>query len=118
MKQDNKEKLVELLQDLSNREKEYLPMINSHIDQALEHIKEAVSMAEKGGIPFYSSLSPLFQNYVPESYYDWKSENQEILELIDEDDSGDIDKLMDALEIETEILDLYDYAGWEHSAVC
>ncbi len=72
--------------------------IDQKIVIAQEALNEAESISEKYGVPFYSNVSPLGQDYRPASFDEkWNSP-------IDEIDEYD--------------LDLPEYEGWQHSMVC
>lgn len=83
--------------------------IDAHLSEAAKSIRKAEKLAEEHGVPFYSSVSPLSQEYVPSTF------EEKFGELLDaEDDDGDNEVLEGILgftpDCETE--------GWQHSAVC
>ena len=74
--------------------------INKHIMAAKKSLEEAEKVAEKYGIPFKASASPIANSYIPKSF---------------EEKFGKLER-----EFVSEISGVWSdfYAGWEHSAVC
>jgi hypothetical protein len=75
--------------------------IRAKIDEAAAAIREAEKISEKYGIPFRARVSPLAQNYVPNSF----DHN-----LVTDEEDNFLDNL-----------DCYVsgyHSGWAHSAVC
>lgn len=84
---------------LENKFDEAVKKAQKKIDQCIKKAEEALSEAEKVseeyGVPFYASVSPIYQQYTPMSYREkW----------------GDLDPEY------TEVFE--NYAGWQHSDVC
>lgn len=76
-----------------------LEQIYKHVAEAHEALDKAVSLSEKHGIPFDSSISPLSQSYKPNSFgekYEGVSDN--IISAVTDCSA--------------------EYEGWQHSAVC
>jgi len=93
---------------LSNLEEEFKALVESvgkeidkKVQESAEALNEACRLAEQHGIPFYSSVSHISQNYVPNSF---------------PDKFGHIDP--DFVQAVTEVYNTADASGWEHSAVC
>ncbi len=103
--------------------KEATAKIDACLNRAYEALEEAEAISEEFGVPFYSSISPLGQDYRPASFLEkWK---------VDEDDcyhysngfyaknkkKNDSEKnIWDILNEEK--IDFPEYEGWQHSAVC
>jgi hypothetical protein len=70
--------------------------IREKIAEACRALEAAVAISEEYGVPFYSPISFLSQNYTPES----------LAEKFPDVDPWDYD------------IAVNEYPGWEHSAVC
>ena len=81
--------------------------IKAKILEAHKALGEAVAIAEKHGVPFRASISPLSNSYVPRSFKKSKFRQLETDEI--EEISGAYGEYM---------RELFDYGGWLHSAVC
>lgn len=75
-------------------------LINAKLSQASALLDEALTISEEHGIPFYSSISHLGQQYTPASFKKlWGELDDQVLENND--------------------IYIDEYAnGWAHSAVC
>ena len=81
----------------------HMHQIEEQLEIAAKAIAKAEKIAEKYGLPFQASVSPLSQSFTPESF--WEK-------------FGDLDS-----DFVMDITDAYlgeehGEAGWEHSAVC
>jgi hypothetical protein len=76
--------------------------IQKKIDAASKLLDEATTIAEENGVPFYSSISPLGQSYMPGDLGKFSELDQDRIEEI----AGVCGEY------------LFDYNGWQHSAVC
>jgi len=76
-------------------------LIQDQIKLAEQALQKAIDISEKLGVPFYSSISPLGQHFVPKSFNTkFKMLDNNVIENI----SG---------------MYINDYdVGWQHSAVC
>lgn len=94
---------------MNKLEKEFKKIVKTHaqeidakLTEASKALDEAIALSEKYGIPFYSRVSPLSQNFIPNSF---------------ETKFPDIDYSLAA-----EICNIYRnndwYSGWEHSSIC
>jgi len=93
---------------MTELEKEFQGVVNEHaarikekLDLAMGEFQEAVDLADKYGIPFYTPLSPISQSYIPDKF----------LDLYDGVDREFVTSI-------TGVYDDYWAAGWQHSAVC
>ncbi len=97
------------MDDNKQLEEEFLALVSSIGEQikakiriAEQALDEAVDLADKHGIPFYSEVSQIGQSYVPDSF----------------------DERFESLDKETvaDLLDISEYnlnhMGWRHSQVC
>lgn len=89
--------------DIEEQFDEAVQKANKKIDQLLKKAEEALAEAEKiseeYGVPFYANVSPIYQQYTPESFFTkW--------EKIDPEYAG------------VEDADEYGGSGWQHSDVC
>lgn len=91
-------------------EQEFTDVVNKHRSEIEDQLKiaskaiaKAEKLSEKYGIPFYSNVSPLGQNYTPASFDEKFGE-------LDHDMVYEIADIYPGGEYHTE--------GWEHSAVC
>lgn len=78
----------------------YEDKIQKHVQDAYDALEKAVNLADEHGIPFYSSVSFLGQNYTPA-----------ILEQFSELDQEKIDEI-------TGLYSEYPGEGWQHSGIC
>jgi hypothetical protein len=92
--------------ELEKQFKETVESVQKQIKEKMEvarfAIREAVSLAEQHGVPFYANISPLGQTYWPSSFY------------------GKFGKLDSdvVFDIASAWTDEVEYGGWQHSAVC
>jgi hypothetical protein len=99
---DESEENTEALEKefLSARDKA-MDLIEKKIAKAHKALDEALDIAEEYGVPFYSSISPLSQNYTPDSFYEKFGPIEDI--------AGEISGYENSPG---------EYGGWQHSAVC
>ncbi len=74
--------------------------IQKHVDKAYKSLQKAIALADEHGIPFYSSVSFLGQNYTPA-----------VLKKFADLDQQTIDDI-------TGTYNEYGGEGWQHSDVC
>ena len=79
--------------------------IEAKLKQAKALVREAEKLSDKYGIPFFSSVSILGENYIPESF-------QQKFRALKPEDVADITGVP-----AEEIAQSYS-TGWNHSAVC
>lgn len=72
--------------------------IRSHVDEALKHLNAAEKISKKEGVPFYSPISGISQQFSPSSAKKF-AEIEELCEDFEE-------------------LECDNFCGWEHSAIC
>jgi len=75
--------------------------IQAKLDEAHAALREATKIAERYGVPFRSSISPISNQYFPRSF---------------EDKFGELDK--DFVRSVSETYNEYESTGWKHSAIC
>jgi len=97
---DNEGENSELAREFSAHWEKYEAKIQAHVEEAYKALEKAVALADKHGIPFYSSVSFLGQNYTPP-----------VLEKFSELDQETIDNI-------TGTYNEYESEGWQHSDVC
>lgn len=90
----------QLEQEFQDHWEKYEAKIQALVDEAHAALTKAVKLADKQGIPFYSSVSFLGQNYTPA-----------VLERFSEIDQQRIDDI-------TGTYNEYGGEGWQHSDVC
>lgn len=78
----------------------YEEQIQEHVSEAYKALEKAVAIADEHGIPFYSRVSFLGQNYTPA-----------VLDQFSELDRDKIDEI-------TGTYNEYGGEGWQHSDVC
>ncbi len=81
--------------------KKTMKEINAKIEEAHTALDKACEISEKHGVPFYSSISPLGQQYRPTSF---------------SEKFGEIENLIE--EITNYDVFVGEHEGWQHSAVC
>lgn len=79
------------------------PEIDAELAIANDHMKRAVKIAEKYGVPFRAGVSPLRNNYTPQSL-------RQKFPSLDSDFIADVTGTWDE--------ESYQYGGWQHSAIC
>jgi hypothetical protein len=77
--------------------------IDAEVKIARDHIARAVKLSEKYGIPFHAGVSPLGNNYTPQSF-------KTKFPGLDTEFVSDVTGTWDE--------ENYQYGGWQHSAVC
>lgn len=83
--------------------------IKLKVDEARRLMKEATDIADKNGVPFRASVSPLSNSYVPKNFS--KSKFAELdIDVISEISGAYGEYMRDMLS--------GSYGGWVHSAVC
>ena len=80
------------------------PKIQAKLKEAMKALEEAEKLAEKHGVPFYASISPLGNSYIPNSFSKKFSELDEQF-------------VTDVTGVYSEY-DGFSSGGWVHSAVC
>lgn len=75
--------------------------IQAKLDEAAAALREATKIAERYGVPFTASVSPVRNQYYPRSL---------------EDKFGGIDR--EFIQNVTDTYNEYDSSGWKHSQVC
>lgn len=83
--------------------------IDEMVAQAAKLIAAAQALSDAHGVPFYSSVSPLGQAYVPDSFH------SKFSDLVDEDGGGDGEPILNGLYSYQLMGEVY---GWEHSDIC
>lgn len=99
MSEDNKN-TSELEAEFAAHWEKYEAKIQQYVEEANQALSKAIALADKHGIPFYSSISFLGQNYTPT-----------LLDQFSELDQEKIDEI-------TGTYNEYGSEGWQHSDVC
>lgn len=72
--------------------------IKQHLEKASAELQKAMKISEQYGIPFYSNISFLRQNFKPKTFGEkWNKLDDEFLE---------------------QVIELPEYEGWQYSRVC
>lgn|SRR5512147_2148002 len=98
--EEGEEDTSELEAEFKAHWEKYEARIQKHVAEAEKALQKAVDLADEQGIPFYSSVSFLGQNYTPS-----------VLEKFSELDQEVIDDI-------TGTYNEYGGEGWQHSDVC
>lgn len=98
--EEESEDQTELELEFKAHWEKYEAKIQEHVDAAARALQKAVDLADKHGIPFYSSVSFLGQNYTPA-----------VLDKFADLDQSTIDDI-------TGTYNEYGGEGWQHSDVC
>jgi hypothetical protein len=87
-------------------------LIEEKLKIAREALNQAEEISEKFGVPFYSDISFISQDYYPQTYTSILSKKGE---LVQENNEEEYDDILSELGI---YFSDYTNTGWQHSAVC
>ncbi len=94
---------------------EHMSELDAADAEACAAIQRLEDLSEKYGIPYRANVSPLRQNYTPESYAAFQTAYAKEVEGLTDEDEGTYED-----ELSVQVLGTYpgEYEGWQHSAVC
>jgi len=115
--EERKKELTLLEKEFADLSANIMPKIREHLIAAHAELDKATDLAEKYNLPFYSSLSPLSQQYVPKGFLNLFPE-LESWDMIG-DDEDFLDEMRNDIESSMGVMisSSTNY-GWERSAVC